>query len=93
MVGPPLGGVLFDAAGGDDAWAFRLPFVVFGAITILLTPVLHYFVPQEHIAAPEDETPPDAAAAASPPADAEAAAAAGAARRRNPICEVLSLSV
>ena len=93
MVGPPLGGVLFDAAGGDDAWAFRLPFVVFGAITIMLTPVLHYFVPQEHIAG-DDATPPDAAAAASPPADAEAAAAAGgAARRRNPICEVLSLSV
>ena len=44
-------------------------------------------------AAPEDETPLDAAAAASLLADAEAAAGGGAARRRNPICEVLSLSV
>ena len=76
LVGPFIGGVLFDAGKrldihGDDVWAFRLPFLVSAAVPLALVPLTPCFMPQLHIGASAD--------AASAEGVAEAAADAAAA--------------
>lgn len=75
MLGPVLGGALFDAgdAAGGDAWAFRLPFFVASIIPVALLPLVPLFMPQLHIG---DGADPDASAQL---AHSDAAASAAAA--------------
>jgi len=53
MVGPVLGGVLYDSMPDADdpppTWAFRLPFLVCGILPLLLLPPLPLYMPNEHL--------------------------------------------
>lgn len=48
MVGPQIGGGLHDLPS-DEAWQFRLPFLVMGAVPLLLLPATFAFMPQVHL--------------------------------------------
>ena len=46
MAGPPLGGVLNKFPGLSDAWQFRLPFVVFGFLPVLIGLIIPFLIPR-----------------------------------------------
>ena len=73
MVGPPIGGVLYDAGlhWAGPAWAFRLPFMVCSAVPLLLVPFVPAAIPQRRIGEIEGASKP----AASVSADAAPASA------------------
>ena len=50
MVGPVVGGALFDATEGlGPAWRFRMPFLFCSACTLVITAWVHRLVPQEYL--------------------------------------------
>ena len=57
MLGPVVGGVLYSLPK-DDVWAFRLPFIVCGAIPLAMLPFVPFLIPQEYISGkPGDPKP------------------------------------
>ena len=57
MLGPVVGGVLYSLPK-DDIWAFRLPFIVCGAIPLAMLPFVPFLIPQEYISGkPGDPKP------------------------------------
>ena len=57
MLGPVVGGVLYSLPK-DDVWAFRLPFIVCGAIPLAMLPFVPFLIPQEYISGKPGDTPP-----------------------------------
>jgi MFS family permease len=57
MLGPVVGGVLYSLPK-DDVWAFRLPFIVCGAIPLAMLPFVPFLIPQEYISGKTGDTPP-----------------------------------
>ena len=78
MVGPPIGGVLYDAGlhWFGRAWAFRLPFLVCSAVPLLLMPCVPSAIPQRRIGEIEGATNSGASvsADAAPASDTAASA-------------------
>jgi MFS family permease len=48
MAGPPIGGVLYDL-GSTDEWKFRIPFLVFGTLPLVLVPAVVRYMPGQSI--------------------------------------------
>eukprot|EP00900_Chrysochromulina_parva_P002845 jgi/Chrpa1/12561/Chrysochromulina_OHIO_Genome00018198-RA len=57
MLGPVVGGVLYSLPK-DDVWAFRLPFIVCGAIPLAMLPFVPFLIPQEYISGKPGDIPP-----------------------------------
>eukprot|EP00935_MAST-01C_sp_MAST-1C-sp1_P002146 g2146.t1 len=54
MAGPPLGGVLYDI-GSTPEWQFRIPFLVFGALPLLLVIAVAKYMPSQSIDDTKDQ--------------------------------------
>ena len=76
MLGPVVGGVLYSLPA-SKAEAFRLPFLVCGAIPLAALPFIHASIPQEHISGEEAEGAAGGASCSHEPQIAEAGAVQG----------------
>ena len=56
MAGPPLGGLLYQIAGQQSYWAFRVPFIGFSILLLAATLLVLYSFPEDLISEEEDET-------------------------------------
>ena len=96
MTGPPLGGLLNHIGGLDDAWQFRMPFLVFGILPVICSLACPFLIPAE----PRMPRGGDDSGGAAGfmrmqrggSAAAEEDSAAAALRKRGSLCSVLSIS-